>query len=57
LGDTPTVLRLFDQPAEQQPAGLTPWDEAFLSALYQTDQASRTQTSQIAVKMTHAIVP
>jgi len=57
LGDTPTVLRLFEQPPDQQPAGLTRWDEAFLSALYQSDQASRTQTSQIAVKMTRSIVP
>ncbi|MBS0422401.1 MAG: hypothetical protein JSR66_32140 [Proteobacteria bacterium] len=56
LGDTPTVLRLFDEPPDQQPAGLTSWDEAFLGALYQTNQASRTQTSQIAVKMTQAIV-
>jgi len=57
LGDTPTILRLFDQPSDQQPPGLTHWDEAFLNALYQTDQASRTQTSQIAVKMTRTIVP
>lgn len=56
LGDTPTVLRLFDEPPDQQPAGLTSWDEAFLGALYQTNQASRTQTSQIAVKMTQTIV-
>ena len=57
VGDVPSVLRLFDQPPDQQPAGLTPWDEAFLSGLYHSDQAVRTQTSQIAVKMTGRILP
>jgi hypothetical protein len=57
LGDAPTVLRLFEQPPDQQPAGLTAWDEAFLGGLYHSDQATRTQASQIAVKMTRRILP
>lgn len=57
MGDTPTILRLFDQPPEQQPPGLTPWDEGFLSGLYQSDQATKTQPSQIAVKLTRRILP
>src|SRR5262249_6781446 len=57
LGDTPSILRIFDLPAEQQASGLTRWDEAFLSGLYQSDQATVTQRSQIAVKMAHDIPP
>jgi hypothetical protein len=57
FGDAPTVLRIFEQPTEQRAGGLTPWDEAFLSALYHSDPATVTQRSQIAVKMTHDIVP
>jgi len=57
LGDTPTVLRLFDESPDQQPPGLTPWDEGFLSGLYHSDQANRTQASQIAVRLTRRILP
>jgi len=57
LGDVPSILRIFDQSPDQQPSGLTQWDEAFLSALYRSDQASQTQRSQIAVKMSHGILP
>jgi hypothetical protein len=57
LGDTPSILRTFDHPAEDQPAGLTNWDEAFLSALYHSEQTSVTQRSLIAVKMAHAMLP
>ena len=57
LGDAPSILRIFDQPPDAQPSGLTHWDEAFLSGLYHSDQATQTQRSQIAVKMSHDILP
>lgn len=57
LGDAPSVLRLADPEAGEQPTGLTQWDEAFLSALYHSDQATVTQRSQMAVKMSQAVVP
>ena len=57
LGGTPSILRIFDQPAQEQAPGLTNWDEAFLSALYHSEQASVTQRSLIAVQMAHAILP
>jgi len=57
LGETPSILRIFGQPADQQASGLTRWDEAFLSALYHSDQANVTQRSQIADKMSHDILP
>ena len=56
IGDTPSILRVFDQPAAGQAPGLTSWDEAFLSALYHSEQASVTQRSLIAVKMSDAIL-
>jgi len=55
LGDAPSILRLFDSSAAL--SGLTEWDQAFLSGLYHSDQATATQSSQIAVKMSHDIVP
>ena len=57
LGDVPSILRIFEEPAEARPAGLTHWDEAFLAALYHSDQATQTLRSQIAVKMSHDILP
>jgi hypothetical protein len=57
LGDVHSILRIFDPAAEEQAPGLTPWDEAFLSGLYQSQQASVTQRSQIALKMTQAMLP
>jgi len=57
LGADPTILRLFSAPAEARPGGLTSWDEAFLSALYHTEQRSRTQRSQITTTMARNIAP
>ncbi|MDB6083341.1 MAG: hypothetical protein JWN43_1222, partial [Gammaproteobacteria bacterium] len=57
LGDANTVLRLFSALPEERPAGLTPWDQAFLHALYNTDQSSRMQRSQIATQMVRDTTP
>jgi len=34
LGDAPTLLQLLNESADAAPSGLTPWDSAFLRALY-----------------------
>jgi hypothetical protein len=57
LGDTPTILKLFDGAPTAAPGGLTAWDQAFLASLYTTDHASRVQRSQISHSMVHALVP
>jgi hypothetical protein len=57
VGDAPTILRLFTASSEVLPSGLTAWDQAFLSALYHSDQSSRAQRSQIAVSMLHEVSP
>jgi hypothetical protein len=43
LGDAPTILRLFTDPANAPPLGLSTWDEAYLKALYHTQHEDRTQ--------------
>jgi hypothetical protein len=55
LGNAPTLLRLFSASPEPAPAGLTHWDQAFLKALYSSDQSSKLQGSQIALRMVRAV--
>jgi hypothetical protein len=52
LGSAPSILRLFAASRENQPAGLSSWDAAFLKALYQSNQSSRTQRFDIAERVT-----
>jgi hypothetical protein len=51
LGDAPTILRLFDEPAESRPDGISDWDRAFLKALYRTSQDSRLQRAAVTEQM------
>jgi hypothetical protein len=55
LGSAPSILRLFAPCAERQPSGLSSWDAAFLKALYQSNQTSRTQRFEIAERVAHDI--
>jgi hypothetical protein len=55
LGSAPSILRLFAGSGENQPAGLSSWDAAFLKALYQSNQTSRTQRFDIAERVTQDI--
>ena len=55
VGDTPSILRVFDQATDEQAPGLTRWDSAFLNSLYQSDQAAVVQRSQMALKMSYDI--
>jgi secretin/TonB-like protein len=57
VGGFPTILQLFAASRETAPAGLSTWDQAFLSALYHSDQGSRLQRSQIVVRMLHDVSP
>jgi hypothetical protein len=57
IGDAPSILGLFVASPDAPPSGLTTWDQAFLSALYHTDQSSSTQRSQIVVGMVHNASP
>jgi hypothetical protein len=55
VGDTPSILQLFTPSAEPAPQGLTSWDQAFLSGLYHTDQASRGQRREIEKVVVRAV--
>jgi len=55
LESAPSILRLFAASEENQPSGLSNWDAAFLKALYQSSQTSRTPRFDIAQRMTQDI--
>lgn len=59
LGTAPTILRLFADRAAgaTPPSGLTPWDAAFLRALYLTPLKNVTQRSSITTQMLHSLAP
>jgi hypothetical protein len=51
LGDTPTILKLFDEVPQPAPAGMTDWDRSFLKSLYASDQRLKTQRDLMAKDM------
>jgi hypothetical protein len=55
LGNDPTILRLFSAPADARPAGLTAWDQAFLSALYRTEETPKNLRTQLAATVAHDV--
>lgn len=57
IGDAPTILRLFSDSAHAPAAGLSPWDAAYLKALYHTDHSARTQVLDVGRSMVEEIVP
>jgi hypothetical protein len=54
IGSAPSILRLF-VPSPTPPAGLSSWDAAFIKALYQSDQTSRSQRHDIAERVMNEI--
>jgi hypothetical protein len=57
VGDAPTILRLFAHSADVAPPTMSPWDRAFLEALYRTPQRSRFQSSMIANRVVRDVAP
>jgi hypothetical protein len=55
VGPAATILRLFESPAALP--GLSLWDQAFLKALYHTDQADRMQVSVIETQVARSMAP
>jgi hypothetical protein len=51
VGDAPTILHLFWGSGKTPPPGLSAFDQAFLKALYHTDQADRSQLSEIKISV------
>jgi hypothetical protein len=56
LGDTPTILTLFDKGPHAASPGMTDWDAAFLKSVYATEQKSVVQRSEIALDMLRTFV-
>ena len=56
LGSMPTVLRLFRNTPDP-PQGLSDWDQAFLSSLYSTNQASAAQEATMMRIMLSSLAP
>ncbi len=56
-GDAPTILGLFQGQPAAAPSGMTPWDAAFLEALYHTNPALGLQRGPIVTRMVSHIVP
>lgn len=50
-GDAPTILGLFQGQPAAAPSGITPWDAAFLEALYHTNPALTQQRGPIVTRM------
>jgi hypothetical protein len=57
LGDTPTILRLFDSTPDAAPSGLSEWDLAFLKILYHPELSLAQERSLIALRMVRDMVP
>ena len=56
VGNVPTILRLFAESPQQRAAGLTAWDQAFLSALYHSEASPRSLRAQLAGTVAHDVM-
>jgi hypothetical protein len=54
VGNAPSILQLFS-PVKSFALGLSNWDAAYLAALYQTDQTSRSQRFEIAQRVAESV--
>jgi hypothetical protein len=57
VGDAPSILRLFSKPASVTPLGLSPWDAAYLKALYHTQQYDKTQLLTVRESVVNDLTP
>ncbi len=57
FGDAPTILRLFSAEPKDRPTTLSDWDRALLRELYTTSASERDQRFEVALRMTHDIMP
>lgn len=49
LSEAPSILQLFTASGHKSPPGLSPWDQAFLKALYQTRHTDPDQLGEIKI--------
>ena len=51
LGDAPSILQLFSTAGNTPPPGLSPWDQAFIKALYHTEHTDPGQLGEIKISV------
>jgi hypothetical protein len=56
VGDATTILQLFSGSGKAPPAGLSPWDQSFLKALYHTEQSDVMQLSEIKISIVRDVL-
>ena len=56
VGDATTILQLFSGSGKEPPAGLSPWDQSFLKALYHTEQSDVMQLSEIKISIVRDVL-
>jgi hypothetical protein len=57
VGDAPSILHLFTEPASAPQLGLSPWDAAYLKAIYHTEQTDKTQLLAVKDSVVHDLAP
>jgi hypothetical protein len=57
VADVPSILHLFSRSENDRPPGLSSWDEAFLKALYHTEQTDKQQLGEIKTTMIEGLLP
>jgi hypothetical protein len=57
LDDASTILQLFSNAGKAPLDGLSPWDQAYLKALYHTAHSDKMQLSEVKISMMHAVAP
>jgi hypothetical protein len=57
VGDAPSILHLFTEPASAPPLGLSSWDAAYLKAIYHTQQDDKTQLLAVRELVVKELTP
>jgi hypothetical protein len=57
VGDAPSILQLFKASGHTTAPGLSPWDQAFLKALYQTRHTDPDQLGEIKISVVKDLAP
>jgi hypothetical protein len=57
MADAPSILQLFSTSGNTPPAGLSPWDLAFIKALYRTRHTDPAQLGEIKISMVKDLAP
>jgi len=57
LGDAPSILQLFSSSGNTPPPGLSPWDQAFIKALYRTRHIDPVQLAAIKTSVVKDLAP